>query len=265
MSSGGASSFWTCTLLFRIAVMSAENFYVKPGDVSTEHLSFPPEEAAHIRRVLRKKKGDIVHAVDGTGNVFEAELLTVSAETVEARILSKRRRVGEPSATVTLAQAVIKGDRFDWVVEKAAELGVARLIPVTSRYTQLGGNAKKTARWQRIALAAMKQCGRSILPEITETKNFSRTVSLGADFDLRLIAHAGPGSRPVPELIPDNYRGVPRIFLLVGPEGGFSPEEIEEARGQGFWPVSLGPRRLRSETAAVTLTVQVMTCLQELS
>lgn len=245
--------------------MHWESFYVKPNDVDGDSLRFPPEEARHISRVLRKQTGDLVMAVDGAGTVYEAELTTVSSAAVTARILQRRRRIGEPSAELILAQALIKGDRFDWVVEKTVELGIREIIPVISRYVQPAAKSGKTNRRQRIALAAMKQSGRSVLPVVHEPRNFRRAVSMGADCDLRLIAHAEGDSVPVTDAVSREYRGMPRILLLVGPEGGFSDEEVQEALEQGFRPVTLGPRRLRAETAAVTLIVQVMTVLGELS
>ncbi|MBN2414270.1 16S rRNA (uracil(1498)-N(3))-methyltransferase [bacterium] len=245
--------------------MHWESFYVKPEDVEGDSLRFPPDEARHIARVLRKNSGDLVMAVDGKGTVYEAELTTVSPSGVAARVLQRRRRTGEPSAEIMLAQALIKGDRFDWVVEKTVELGIHGIIPVVSRYVQPAARSGKTNRRQRIALAAMKQCGRCMLPTVHEPRDFRRAVSMGAGCDLRLIAHAGPDSLSVAAAVTREYRGMPRILMLVGPEGGFSEEELAEALEQGFTPVTLGPRRLRAETAAVTMTVQVLTALGELS
>jgi len=245
--------------------MHWESFYVKPDDVEGGILRFPPQEVRHIYRVLRKRSGDVVRAVDGAGTVYEAELTEVSASAVRARIIQRRRLTGEPSAQIILAQALIKQDRFDWLVEKSVELGVHEIIPVISRYVQPAAKADKTPRRQRIALAAMKQSGRCVLPEVQKPRDFRRAVSMGAGCDLRLLAHAGKESIPVTEAVDRRYRGTPRILLLVGPEGGFSDEEIEEAHEQGFQPVGLGPRRLRAETASITLTAQVLTALGELS
>jgi len=245
--------------------MHWESFYVNPADVKGNSLIFPPAEVRHIVQVLRKMSGDKIRAVDGLGTVYEVELTHVSRSKVEAEIISRRRRIGEPAAQIILAQAVLKGDHFDWIVEKTTELGIAGLIPFHSHYTQLKAGEKKINRWQRIALSAMKQCGRTIMPVVSEAADFKRIISMGADCHQLFIAHAGETSKSIKQIIKTPFNSMPKMLLLVGPEGGFTDEEVEQAIEQGFKPVSLGPRRLRAETAAVTLTVQVMTALDELT
>lgn len=239
-----------------------ESFYVSPHHVTENKIVLADEEVHHLARVKRHKIGDIIWAVDGMGVMYEAELVFVSKTRAEGRIIRIRRRVGEPVMELTLAQAMIKGERFDWLVEKSVEIGVHRLIPLITEKTMVRAGSGKLERWSRIALGAMKQCGRSRLTEITEPKILKQVCALGADCSFRFIAHAGC-SRPVEisrsaGLLP--IKGI----CLVGPEGGFTDGEIGMAEDNGFMPVSLGPRRLRSETAGIVLSSIILSQSGEL-
>ncbi len=244
--------------------MHWQGFYVDPEQVGDETLVFLGEEVRHLSRSLRKKSGDRVWAVDGRGGAYEVELTSFSKDSIKGRIITRRRRLGEAAAEVTLALGLLKGDRFDQVVEKATELGVARIVPVESRYTEAGAGRARLNRWRRIVRGAMKQSGRCIEPEIMPVQSFQRVAASGVNSHLRLLAEAEDESAPVLSFFPLKVQGTPHLLLLVGPEGGFSQEEVEEAREQGFNVVSLGPRRLRADTAAITLLVQVLAGMEEL-
>jgi 16S rRNA (uracil1498-N3)-methyltransferase len=229
-----------------------ELFYVRQEGVSGEELVFDAEESRHIAASLRKSKGQAIWATDGQGNRFEAEI-TETKPMVRAGILSRIDKSEQPHINLTLAQAIIKGERFDWLVEKAVELGVGRIIPFTSRFTSATGT-DKIDRWRRVALAAMKQSQRLFLPEIHPTVSFEEMLRLSEDSQIRLIAHA-ESERSVHDVLASKPK---TVFGLVGPEGGFSNEEIQQARDAGFVPVKLSDARLRAETAGAALTVLVM-------
>ena len=244
--------------------MHWECFYVNPKRVRAGDLVFEQDEAHHLFRVLRKKKGDVVWAVDGEGGAYEVKLVSVSGTRAIGKIIKTRRRFREPVAEVTLAQGVLKGDRFDWLVEKTTEIGIRKIIPMLTETSETVAGPQKLARWKRVALAALKQSGRSILPEITPAKNLKQVLALGATCHYRFIAHSGPGSSPMRIARENHPLTTSRAFIIVGPEGGFTEKEIQQARDNGFKVITLGPRRLRAETSGILLTALVLSQMGEL-
>lgn len=240
--------------------MHWESVFAPPGRFRNDEVLLPADESRHLR-ALRKKRGDEIWVVDGKGGAFRVRLLDTGQET-RGRILESRRLLGEPRSTVTLAPALIRSERFDWLIEKAVELGVSRLLPVITQRTERAAGPQKQRRWQRVALAAMKQSGRSVLPEIMEPRPFERVILTGADCTVRLIAHAGGDSGWSARTRSRNP--AKRALVMVGPEGGFSGEEISRAVEHGFRPVSLGPRRLRAETAALVAITRILRDWDEL-
>jgi 16S rRNA (uracil1498-N3)-methyltransferase len=235
-----------------------EVFFVPPGGITGDEVRFPPEEAKHIAVVLRHRSGDVVWAADGAGTAHEVSLVSVERREVRGRILRSEPGAGEPSVSVVLAAGALKGERFDWLVEKATELGASRIVPFLSEGTSVGRpSSGKTDRWRKIALAAMKQCGRCVRPDVSDAVSLDEVVRSGADFDLAVAAHGGPDCVTVGEAVRAAVSPVRRALLVTGPEGGFFPGEIEAFRRSGFFIVTLGPRRLRSETAALALLAQV--------
>jgi len=202
--------------------------------------------------------------LDGEGRAYQVRILSATAKTATGKIIQTRRSLGEPVAEITLAQSVLKGDRFDWLVEKCTELGVRRIIPLQTETTIVKATPPKRSRWRRIAIAAMKQSGRTVLPEISPPKTFLQVIAMGAACKYRLIAHAGGESLDFHRQ-EDGPRMKSRALLVVGPEGGFTEEEIARAKENGFTPIGLGPRRLRSETAGVVLSTLLLSHLGELS
>jgi 16S rRNA (uracil1498-N3)-methyltransferase len=236
-------------------------YYVSPRNVRGDHVIFTDDEVHHLSHVKRHKKGDQVWAVDGEGGAYEIELTDISVTRALGKIKQTRRRVGESLSELTLAQAMIKGDRFDWVIEKCVEIGVHRIIPLITENTIVKGGSGKQTRWTRIALGAMKQSGRSVLTEICEPREFKKALSMGTECGTRLIAHAGPDSQPIRIGHPDKRS---KGIALVGPEGGFTEEEIGLAADHGFIQVSLGPRRLRAETAGIVISTIILSAWGEL-
>jgi len=202
-------------------------------------------ELRHLR-TLRLRPGAHLLVIDDSGAEHDVVLERLEARLAEARIVATTRPRRESPLDLTLAPALLKGAKMDLVVEKATELGVRRIVPVVTRRSV--GRGEHLERWRRIAVAASKQSGRVQLPEI------DGPVSLDT-----LLARAWPGLRLVPweDETSVRFADLPAtsaaVVALVGPEGGLEPDEVDRARAHGYVSVSLGPRILRAETAAVVV------------
>jgi 16S rRNA (uracil1498-N3)-methyltransferase len=247
-----------------VPIIHTDIFYVPPSRIFGGTLQFPESEAHHIHRVLRKKRGDVVQVVDGEGATHDVEITELSRSTGSGKILKTRRCVAEPVAELVVAQAVIKGERFDWFVEKATEIGIRKIIPLICERSQVQASSQKLARWRRIAIAAMKQSGRSRLPVITGAMDMSHAIAVGSSFQCKIIAHNDPEAVPFHPAQKETVRTTVHGMILIGPESGFTDEEVVLARGYGYRTLTLGPRRLRSETAGLVLSSLLMWHLGEL-
>lgn len=231
-------------------------FFVSSSDVSYAPdrvlVSVKGDDAAHITRVLRMKSGERVTVCDENGVEYETVILSLGSEVV-LDVLNKRQSENEPPYKAIVFQALVKGDRFDTVLQKSTELGASVIVPViTSRCTVKlteSDFAKKTDRWQRIAYEAAKQCGRGIIPKVERPVKFSEAVKMAIDCDLSLFCYEGEGTAPLPE-ITEKCDSPESIAVMIGPEGGFEPDEAENARASGMKMTGLGKRILRTETAA---------------
>jgi 16S rRNA (uracil1498-N3)-methyltransferase len=205
------------------------------------------DEAHHLARVLRLKIGDQVTVFDGRGHEADARIERVEGQTVELAVGGRLVTADESQPPVTLAVAVPKADRFAWLVEKATELGVARLVPLLTARSVVHPGASKLEKLRRTIVEASKQCGRSWLMTLHEPIPWREFVLREFTSGLPLIAD--PSGEPLAEALEADRP----LLLAVGPEGGFTAEEREEAREQGGRLVSLGPWMLRIETAAIAL------------
>ena len=213
-------------------------------------------DALHIAKALRMRPGEALTLCDGKGTDFEGVLETVTDRQVTVRITASRPSQAEPTLAVTLYQGLPKGDKMDWIVQKAVELGVTAVVPVATRRSvaRLEGKAdKKQERWQRIAAEAAGQCGRGILPAVERPLSWSQALSRLSG-EPALVFYEG-GGRPLRELVTPSTR---RLSVFVGPEGGFDPEEIDAIRRQGGGVATLGPRILRCETAPLAALTLLM-------
>ena len=233
-------------------------FHAPPECRSGDRLVLPPEEAHHATRVLRHEIGDLVEVVDGDGRWYRVRLSHVGRDEVSGEIIEERLNYREPAYSLTLAVSPLKNaNRFETLVEKAVELGVTRIQPILCSRTEKP--RIRMERLERVAIAAMKQSRRSrrlVLEEIREWKTFA----IGATRGFRLILHEGGGG-DFGSVLQRAAVGE-EIVAAVGPEGGFTDEEVELAVEAGFEPVYLGPRRLRTETAAIAAAAAAMVQLQ---
>lgn len=230
--------------------MSGSNFYALPENVFGDRLRLVGEEAHHVYTVCRYRKGDVIRVVDGQGHAYLTLLEEVGSKVVEGQVIGVKKGQAEPPVRITLAQSIPKGHRFDLIVEKGTEIGVYSIIPMLTDRVLVhpDGFDARLARWRRIAIAAMKQSGRSVLPQITPVMTFEEVLYRIGDYDLSLIAWEDEQRGAIRDWVD---QGAVDVLLLIGPEGGFTPQEIEKAREAGVKPISLGPRRLRTETAGV--------------
>lgn len=218
-------------------------FFVPSAAITGERALLRGAERHHLR-VRRLRPGARVELFDDLGRIFEAVVNGVTDEQIELTVNERHARDRESPLDLTLAIAVLKADKIDLVVEKATELGVAHIVVFTCRRALGGSGRARLERWQRIAVSAAKQCGRRLIPDIEGPEPLSRVAERSADLKLVCWEDAAAAGGLPPG-------GASSVLLAVGPEGGFTIDEIAELQRAGFHAVSLGPRILRGETAAI--------------
>lgn len=209
------------------------------------------DEARHCSRVLRAKLGDVISVFDGRGTEWPARVAGISRDAVTLDLGEPRPAEPATPIRLTLAVALPKGERQKWLVEKSTELGVTRLVPLITERGVAEATDAARARLERAAIEACKQCGRNTLMEIAAPATLGELAARHPT-SLRLIAHPG-GASLGDQPIATPAREIQEIVAAIGPEGGFTPEELHLATAAGFLPVSLGTHILRIETAAIAL------------
>lgn len=218
-------------------------------------------DAHHLGKVMRAKPGDEVILCDGAGFDYTAAVAAVTPDRVEFRLLEKLPSEAEPSVEVTLFAGYPKQDKLEFIVQKAVELGAARIVPFFSRFCVAAPKKEdqKNARYARIAAEAAKQAGRGVIPAVELPLDIKDLPARFSEFDLVLFFYEG-GGQSLRTLVKNQKR----IALITGAEGGFSPEEAEKLVAAGAVPVGLGTRILRCETAPVAGLAAVMTLAGQL-
>ena len=243
--------------------------FVAPQAWSDDRLVLSADEERHLRKVLRARDGDSVMAFDGAGRRCRARIATLPVDNDQAG--TGRMSKGSSGLTVlvpdgpterlhrplelTLLQTIPKGHRMDWIVEKATELGVSRIVPIISKRVVVRLDARQVAsrvrRWQRIALEAAKQCQTAWVPEVNGVFPYSEALAQRDKEGLFLLGSLGEDARPMHSVLEDVRHSSRHAALLIGPEGDLTSEEIDEAVRCGALPVSFGELTLRVETAAL--------------
>ncbi|WP_349570910.1 16S rRNA (uracil(1498)-N(3))-methyltransferase [Azotobacter salinestris] len=207
----------------------------------------PEAQAHYIGRVLRLAAGDAVQLFDGSGSEFRGELVEVGKKRVQVELREQLPGLAESPLRIHLGQGLSRGERMDWAIQKATELGVAQITPLVSERCEVRLKDeradKRLAHWRQITISACEQCGRSVLPTIHPPVPLGDWLAL-AQAELKLVLH------PVAEPLTSHIRPVSLAFL-IGPEGGLSEAEVDEAQRAGYQAARLGPRVLRTETAPV--------------
>ncbi len=225
--------------------MRLSRFFID-APLSLGHHSLPEASAHYISRVLRLSPGSAVQLFDGSGAEFRGALAEVGKKTVTVELHERVMGMPESPLQIHLGQGLSRGERMDWAIQKATELGVTQITPIISERCEVRLNDeradKRLTHWRQIAISACEQCGRSVLPLIHSPVSLRDWLTVNAD--LKLVLH------PVAEPLVSHAKPQTLAFL-IGPEGGLSEGEVGQAAEQGFQPARFGPRVLRTETAPV--------------
>lgn len=210
-------------------------------------------DAKHISKVLRMQPGDKIQIVSDDGVTAIAEIVSLQADNVVVKCLEKLAESHEPSVKITLAQGLAKGEKMDFIIQKAVEMGVSSIVPVAMEHSVVrleGAKAdKKVERWQKIAEAAAKQSKRDIIPQVQPVQTMQQMLT-NNDLQHKIIAYECEDRLGLKTAL-QSCDNLQELLLIIGPEGGISEFELELARKNGAVPVSLGKRILRAETAGV--------------
>src|SRR3984885_8241194 len=217
---------------------------------SGQRLTVEGSAGNHIVRVLRLRVGDTLTLFNGHGGEYGGRIEEMPRHTLQVTVIEHRNDERESPFQLTLAQGISRGERMDWVVQKATELGVTRIVPVFTERSMVKLDAtqatRKVQHWRGIAIAACEQSGRNVVPEIADPVSVYERLERRSKSELELILLPGGAAR-----IDDLAAGAAGATVLIGPEGGLAQVEQDTALRSGFTPVRLGPRVLRTETAAV--------------
>ena len=237
-----------------------EYYYTDKKNISDASLVIKGDESKHLLKVLRKSKGEEIFVTDGERNLYKTVIAEINKDKIKCEIKEKLHNAGEPDFPITLYQSLLKNpSRFEFVLEKATELGVFEFTPLITRNV-INKEQDKQIRWQQIVLSAIKQSQRCYLPKVNHPLNFNESLKIPDKNDLKIIADE---RNFVNSIFADELKhlttGKRPVSLLIGPEGGFTEEEIEFAVNSGFSVLNLGERKLRSETAAIAVMSIILT------
>ena len=228
-------------------------FFIDKSQIEEKSLFILGDDARHIARSLRMAVGDEITVSDGEGAEYLSRLTKIRDERCDAEILEKKISTCEPKSKITLFMAYPKSDKLETVIQKAVELGASKIVPFESsrciKKPKADKAAERTARLSRIAEEASKQCGRASLPSVASPISFSEMIKSAKESELTLFCYEGEGTVSLKAIL-EGYGEPPKsIAIIIGSEGGFSPEEAKSAEDAGFKMANLGPRILRCETA----------------
>jgi 16S rRNA (uracil1498-N3)-methyltransferase len=228
--------------------MALPFFYIEVYDPATPDLILDEDNSRHIVQVLRMKPGESLQLTDGKGALLTAAIIDDHKKKCRVAIRSAVS-LPPPEKKVTIAISPLKNtSRFEWFLEKATEIGVSTIVPLFCERTER--TSIRLDRLQQIAVSAMLQSQQGWLPQLTDPTTLAELIRSGSG-QTRYIAHCLESPRPTTSLGALTHQTTPSSLILIGPEGDFSPNEVELALAQGFIPVTLGPHRLRTETAGV--------------
>lgn len=233
------------------------HFFVNPSQINEKTISIVGSDVNHIKNVLRMKLGEEVLISNGKDKGYFSKLITIGNEEIIAEIISVDENPTELPAKLYLFQGLPKSDKMELIIQKAVELGVHEIIPVATKRAIVKLDDKKEAskikRWSLIAESAAKQSGRMMIPEVKNVMTLKEAIDYSKDFDYNLIPYElfrgmDETKEVVKKILPNTSVGI-----FIGPEGGFDETEVEYGKEKGFYPISLGKRILRTETAGLTI------------
>ena len=241
-----------------------DRFFVEGVYAIGDRVAFAGDDARKLPTVLRKRSGDRVQVVDSGGAAYAATL-EVDGREVRATLDERLVREGmESTLAVTLAQAVPKGQKMDFVVEKATELGVRAIVPVRSaRVIGHDTSPAKVERWRRLARSAAQQSGRTQVPVVADVHDWKALLATFPRYEHVYVPWELSDPAPLRDVFEPVLRDAREVLVVIGPEGGFSAEEIDAARAAGAVPISLGRRILRTETAGLVVIAAALYAVGE--
>ena len=236
-------------------------FYLDSSAIQNNSVYFPNDISSQIKRVLRLRIGDEVIVFNGDGVDYKVILEVVDTKTSIGSVVSTVNSLKEPEIFITLYQALLRPERYEYALQKGVEVGISKFVPFTSERTEFSdpGDSKIT-RWKRIIKEASEQSGRSLVPQLSQTIEFSDLIT---NFNpVALIPWEEEKEESISSILSDLNRNQvmkgSSIDIIIGPVGGFTPEEVSDAVGSGAISVSLGGRILRAETAGIVAAVAVL-------
>jgi 16S rRNA (uracil1498-N3)-methyltransferase len=247
--------------------MQRRRFYAAPDAINGSLVELARDETHHLARVLRLAVGDEAFVFDGCGHEYRCRIFSLDNHRAQLEVIGPLTDSVESPIALTLAQALVKGEKFDFIVQKAAELGVRRIVPLITRYADVKLNdeksAKRLARWQRIALEALKQSGRRQLIDIAHPMMVAALLESRAPLSAILVFSERGGDSITTALA--KAVESQNVIACIGPEGGWSDTELEQFAARGAQAVTLGPRTLRTETAAIVALALIQNARGDLS
>ncbi|MBN2128347.1 MAG: 16S rRNA (uracil(1498)-N(3))-methyltransferase [Sedimentisphaerales bacterium] len=238
-----------------------QRFFVAESSFEDECVRLSPEQAHQVCHVLRLTPGDSVVVLDDAGFEYDAVLQTVGGHEVVCRITEKRPAPGEPQVQITLFQSLLARDKFEWVLQKGTEVGATRFVPVLTQRSIVRARRieeKKFTRWRRILTEAAEQSHRGRVPQLEREVDFAEAASRLGRFDCSVIAAPSDNGVSLKDALESRVEKPSSVALLIGPEGGLTDAEIALACENSAVRVSLGPRILRTETAAVVASALIL-------
>ena len=233
-------------------------FFVQPEAIVGNRVHITGKDVNHIRNVLRMKVGEEIAVSNGTdGKEYRCGILEMTDEEVLCELFFVKEDAVELPVKITLFQGLPKGDKMELIIQKAVELGVHEIIPVSMNRCVVRLDEKKASsklkRWQTISEAAAKQSKRGIIPEIHEVLSFEQALSYANDMQVKMLPYELANGMEETKKVIASIRPGDKIAVWIGPEGGFDKQEVSKASACGFYPISLGKRILRTETAGMTV------------
>jgi 16S rRNA (uracil1498-N3)-methyltransferase len=240
-------------------------FFVTPECISASSIVLSDDTAHQIRAVLRMRPGDEIDVLDNSGQVYRVKLTAVHRNEVTGQIITRQLADTEPVVDLTLYQGTLKAQKFEWILQKGTELGVSRFVPTVCQRSVVQNQKvllKKRTRWQAIIREAAEQSRRGRLPSLSAPMQFSEALTESTTLPLTLLPweEAGQGSL---DTALSQVGPVSKLGIFIGPEGGFSPDEVALARQLDARVISLGPRIMRAETAGLALCAAIFYALGE--
>ncbi|SKC79644.1 16S rRNA (uracil(1498)-N(3))-methyltransferase [Maledivibacter halophilus] len=240
-------------------------FFVNKNNVFEEKniiIIDSPEDLKHISKVLRLSEGDNIEICNKENIDYLAQISNIDKKQIECKIVRKYTSKTEAPIEIVLFQSIPKSNKMDLIIQKNVEIGVKKIIPIISdrcvvKIKDRTSEEKKVERWQKIAYEAAKQCKRGIIPTIGSMVEIQDLIKVFDDFDMIIIPYEEEKDNGIKKVVA-NRKGVKKVGIIIGPEGGFTKDEVENLVSSGAISVSLGPRILRTETAGLVTTSILM-------